>query len=369
MHHEPAALRKPRTRLRRPPWAAWAGAAAFWLLYSALALWTLFGLVQFPRIDGYHAAMLRDMVEGAAYRPFVTRALVPVIIRFFLWLLPEGAEEALRQAIADSPAGPFLVVGFDYSEADLALYAVAVGVMFLLLLLFAAALHDLLRGLFVLPRGLQYAASLFGLALIRPYFAFFYHYVYDFGSLALATLVLAMLAHRRWRGFCLAYLLASLNKETTLLFTLFFAIHYRRRLPGPLFRRLLVFQAVVFALTRGALAVIFRDNPGGPLEFYLFSHNLMIFLERFYLYLPPLRVFLTFAVLSFYRWREKPAFLKDALWMLAVMLGLDLFFGMVDEVRDLYEVYPVALALATHSAGRFFKVLSVRDEPAQGAAA
>jgi hypothetical protein len=55
-----------------------------------------------PGIDGYPPAMFTDMVYGTAYRPYVTRALMPVLIRAATALIPP----AIQAQIEATPWGP-----------------------------------------------------------------------------------------------------------------------------------------------------------------------------------------------------------------------------------------------------------------------
>jgi uncharacterized membrane protein YeiB len=63
---------------------------------------------------------------------------------------------------------------------------------------------------------------------------------------------------------------------------------------------------------------------------------------------------LAFAVLGlimlvYYKWQEKPLFIKTTLWALVPLLLLTLFFGYLDELRDYYEIYPTVIILISHS--------------------
>jgi hypothetical protein len=59
-------------------------------------------------------------------------------------------------------------------------------------------------------------------------------------------------------------------------------------------------------------------------------------------------LFLLAAPLVFGKWREKPLFLRRALWIAVPLSAGALCFGHFDEIRDYYEVYPIVVWLGTH---------------------
>ena len=167
----------------------------------------------------------------------------------------------------------------------------------------------------------------------------------------LFTLGLGLLVRRRWRLFLVVFVLACLNKETTILLTLVFAIHFRRpaSLPRAAYRGLLLAQLAIFAVLKTGLYVLYRDNPGAFVEAHFPQHNLDV-LKAY----PLATVFgwCGVALLVAYRWPEKPAFLRDALWIALPLVVLTFFLGYLDELRDYYEAYPIVLLLILHSVGR-----------------
>jgi hypothetical protein len=75
---------------------------------------------------------------------------------------------------------------------------------------------------------------------------------------------------------------------------------------------------------------------------------------------------LLIAVLAGYHWSEKPAFLRDGLWILAPLVLLTMLFGFVEELRDYYEVYPILLILIVHSIYTLcgIKLVKIETHPA-----
>lgn len=94
----------------------------------------------------------------------------------------------------------------------------------------------------------------------------------------------------------------------------------------------------------------FQDNAGGMAQFHLVDYNLYtigkLSIETV--------VALGIIALFIYRgWKDKPEFLRDALWIAVPLFVLTLFLGYIDEQRDFYELYPVAALLVYPAAKEF----------------
>lgn len=327
----------------------------WWSACIALSVWVVSRFTLFPGIDGYHKAMLSDMVSGEAHKPFVYRALLPFLIRLTFLAVPEAVESGMNQFLNTTSWGLYMKNFLGYNPNHMALYLIAMGYMTLSLAAFTRTLRSLLHGLYAAPRLFGELLSLLSLVLIPYHFANFYCYIYDFSTLFLFTLGLTLMAQRKWRAFLCVFLLACLNKETTILLTFVFVLHYWReeRLKRPLFYKLLGLQLALFFCVKLFLFWTFRHNPGGMLEFHLFDHNLYNIVHRPYLFSIWLRLLAICAIVLPYKWSSQPVFLRDALWMFPVLFGLDFLFGLLDELRTYLEVYPVILLMLAHSAGMF----------------
>jgi hypothetical protein len=285
------------------------------------------------------AASIERLVEGTAHRPYARRALAPALVRGLAVLAPRDGEEP--NVVAVEPAKRR-----DRLRHATAAYRAALVLLTLTLFGFAVALRYLL-GAFTDDRTAALAA-LGAIALVPAFYAPV-GYLYDLPHLALFTLALALLAHRRF-GLLLALLpLVALSKETAVLLPFLFALLERARLDSPRYRRLLIVQigtcVGIEALLRAAVA----SRPGSPAEWHLFDHNLPLLLGQ----LPaeevesagPALLFLALLGAAIVRRSAAPRFLRVALWMGTPLLALGLFFGYVEEVRQYMELYPVLVGL------------------------
>lgn len=275
-------------------------------------------------IDAYYRSRLVDMVHGTAWRPYVTRALVPLIAR---------AGSAL------TPISEFMWV---------------VLLMAASLVLFQSAIRKLFRQTYHVDETPTLVAALAGLALLPIFFGPFSRQIYDFTTLWTFTLGLALMVAQRWTAYLVLFAVATVNKETTILLTLVFGVHFvlRRRLPGTRAVALLAAQVAIFLVIRGAIAYIFRGNEGGVVEINWENHNKVVLLhpELMSKRLPLLAAGALFGV---WGWRHKSPFLRDAIAVLApVLLVMGVTVGQVDEIRAYYEFYPIVIVLVADSVCR-----------------
>ena len=320
--------------------------AAYKVAYAAItALLTSIVFLIFiikPGVNGYERAMFKDMVYGKAYKPFVYRTLLPGTVRLITSALPADIRTSISQSDLNIP---------NWEQEFLTEYLVASILMCASLVGFGLAIRYLFNGIFHAPARFVDLVSLAAIACL-PFFFKYYSYIYDFPTLFLFTLGLGLMVRCKWPQFLILFLIACLNKETAILLTLMFAIYFwgRRDLVNRmLFTRLLFCQLGIFLLIRMGIVWNFRNNPGSSLEFHLFDHNFMLLLQPYSL--SALFVVLGLTLLIFYKWSEKPLFLKRGLWMLVPLVAAALFFGYIDELRDYYEVYPILLLLIAHSVG------------------
>lgn len=320
-------------------------AAAAYLLASAFVLWIFLtgsGVNRNP-----HAAF-EAMLAGTADRPFVTRALVPLAVNGLAALAPKSIAESLDHAAGLQDF--FTRAGWSQNvdTSALALESLlAIALLYASLAGFAFALRALFVRLYASP---PWVARLLPLAALLCLPVFFNAgYIYDFPVLLLFTLALALMAARQWTAYLLIFGLAALNKETAVLLLGAFVLLFFRdeALERKKFSALAGAQVVLYAVIWLATRLAFRANPGGLLEFHL-ADNLAMLANPAVVIVLGLSAALA-AGLVFAGWRGKPRFLKVSLWMAAPLLVLMVFFGLLIEIRVLYEVYAVIFLLAAHT--------------------
>lgn len=321
-------------------WERSAQRLAYWLFILIVSFLILYFFIQVSGVNQYYKARLGDMVYGTAYRPYVYRALLPSVVRLISSLIPCGLVEFSRQI----PGMGQMLSRLDVATYPAEAFLVLLG-LYLSLLGFVLSLRDLMRALGYTEKVIDWVSAA-ALPLMIP--MFLAGYIYDFPMLFLFTLGLAMLLHRLWFAYLGVFVLASLNKETSILLVVVFAFHYWRSLERLIFYRLLGAQLIPFIAVKLGLAWIFRANPGGMFEYHLPDQL------RAIQSMPGVALFLGLilcglGVLIARRWPEQPLFLGHAL-LIAIPLGiLYLFFSMPFELRVFYELYPVVLLMVVNS--------------------
>lgn len=322
------------------------------LLVAALAC-VVMALVVFvgEGIDAYYRSRLVDMVHGTAYRPYVYRVLVPGAARIGTAMVPAGVKRALTRAFEAWPQRPAGWVPAFATE-----YLLVVLVMAGSLVGFVWALRRFFRAVFPEPPArVVDIASLVALGFVPVFFGPFSRQIYDFTTLWLFALGLALMAESKWRAYAILFPLACLNKETAILLALVFVVHFVRtddRVSPRDFRRLLVWQLAVFAVLRAAVTYAFRNNPGEAVELHLFDHNQWVLLHPQTMS-KRLPLLIAVCAAGAWGWRGKPQFLRDAFLTLApILLVIGVTVGQIDEIRVYYELYPLVVLMAADSACR-----------------
>jgi len=334
----------------------------YYLLTALIAGGVLIMFVIFPGINDDKPSMFGDMIYGKASKPFVYRVLLPATVRVLSAPVPQTLRNSISNKIEDNISLNKLFKKLKWEKELAAEYSFAMLIMFLSLWGFSIAV----RYLFILFYNTSswVADSVSVLALLGLPTMFQYtSFIYDFPLLFLYTLGLIFLYKQDWIKFLIIFLIGCINKETTILLTLVFFIYYKSGLRKELFDKLLIAQFAIFILVKSLLYFVFKNNPGTFIEFHLIDHNLRL-LTGYDITLAA--SVLGLILLIFYKWNEKPNFLKTSLWMFIPLVILTLFLGYLDELRDYYEVYPVVIIFIAHSIARILDVnyrVNIQYEP------
>jgi hypothetical protein len=325
------------------------------LLYSTVASFTVSEFVRYPGLANMKPGhggedFFGDMVYGRAPQPFVTRVLVPWLIRAAVAVTPPAiraqTEESVRQSVTKDGRPRWLYqYPLEFTVAKNILMLFAIGFAFALWWLARQTLTAPAPAVDVIPIAILFALpGLFGYGSM----------LYDLPALALFTLGLALVAARRFWLYLLVFAVCVLNKETGLLLTLVWAVsevHERKLRPGQL-----VFGAGLqigfWVIVRGFLFSYFRNNPGEAIALHLFRNARVLAVPgNWFLFRPvtnwlvlPMGFNLLYVfgfVASLVALRRAPRFLKDAFWVAVPLFVLTWLFGNVDEMRVYYELLPI----------------------------
>ncbi len=308
-----------------------------WPLFLALAVGIM--AVAGPRTSLNPRSTLPGMVEGTAWRPYVKRALVGVVVRALEAPVPLPAREAVAARVAASPR---LRDRLGWEPEHALRFALVFALHVAALTAFAAFLSRWLAAALGLGPAAAALAGAGGLAMVPIHFGY-QNFVYDFPALALFTLGLALVWERRWTALALLWPVGMLNKETfVLLLPVLVLREWGSKPRGPLMRRVALLAGIT-AVVAGAVAWAYRANPGTQVEWHL--------LRNLTLRPPPRQLFHDavywgFALFAFVAgWRRRDLRLA-AFAVMGILFGTTLFLGYLGEYRDFYEAWPLLWSLA-----------------------
>jgi hypothetical protein len=324
----------------------------YYLSTAVIAGCVLIIFVIFPGINDNTPSMFGDTIYGKAHKPYVYRTLLPSSVRVLSAVVPNSVRVSLTNKIENNISLKKLFIKLKW-ERELAVeYSIAMILMFFSLWGFSIAARYLFRMFFETSSWYSYSVSILALIGLPAMFRYT-SFVYDFPLLFLYTLGLIFLYKQDWKLFLILYLTGCVNKETTILLTLVFYIYYKQILKAGLFRKLLVAQLGIFVLVKITLYFIFSNNAGGFVEFHLIDHNLRLLTGYDITLLTSL---LGIILLIFYKWDEKPEYLRKTLAAFIPLVLLTFFLGYIDELRDYYEVYPTVILMISYSIARILRL-------------
>jgi hypothetical protein len=278
---------------------------------TGLALGRIY--LQFVLWEPYPHTGLADMIAGTAYRPFVTRALAPLLIH-----------------------GIGAVMGWPMETAATAL-------VYISMIGWLAALAWLAEA--VLPAAQARVAPLVAAGPVCLLFIAG-GYTYDLPTLALLTLALGLLARERWNHYLALFPVIVLCRETAVLLIPVYWLWARRL---AISRRNLALglgiQLLAFGVIRGGLAWLYRANGGATFQFHWAEH-LAFVINYPVANILALSIYAAALILALYRWRTQPAFLHDAAIIIPPIFFGYWLVGYPSEVRVLLEAYPPLFMLA-----------------------
>jgi hypothetical protein len=309
-------------------------------------------------MNHFFATRFVDMVEGRAYRPFVTRALVPGTIRVLRDTLPLRWQTAMQGAVVRTLHLRRHMAGLGW-EPEYAFEYVAFGVI--TLAAFACvpfALRAAFRASFVTNRLWADMLPLPLLLLLEPAFFGRARNMYDPATLALFALGTWSVLARRAGTFYVIYALAVLNKETALLLGALFLIARARD-----WRTHLLPVVGLWLAARLWLGWAFRENPGGA-EGWVPMRSMRNLAQA--LSAPwsvvPLMVALAALAWGVWQWRSIRTVRIGAPVLVGALLPAYLVAGCWGEYRVFYDVVPLAWITVYAAIAR---LLGVAIEPAK----
>ena len=296
-----------------------------------------------PPVGRNPNALFQEMIDGTAYRPHVTRALIPFVVRTIGGLLPASSSDVLKRPLMWAGFEPVLLPDThpEIKPIDFFVW------VYLAIASLALLGEGTRRFLAILYRGEGWLFVAGGALTVAvwPLLACYSSYVYDPFTPTLVVWAFIAGIRRRWVAYYPLLVLGTLNKETMALVPVAVGFTLSEADPSKApWKRTVADVAIAAFVHMGVALLFFRANPGSLVEFHLLDHNLSRAAAA--LALPPAAlIFVLVAGLCLPDWRRKPRAAK-ALAMLAVALAAAAFlFGYIDELRQYSESLPGFAAL------------------------
>lgn len=327
----------------------------FAVLYALISVYALAHFVSSSYLgDRYDSTAFNAMIDGTAKKPFVYRVLMPTLTRAVVDSTPKSWKEAINYEVQSWVASPktsytrqtmpWLVYTYDVRDPYPRL--VCTFLIYLALIGYAVVLYRLAAVLVPGDEPLRRFAPIFGMLAISA-FSKPWQYIYDIPVLFLSASCFYFLYISRIKPYLVCFVLACLNRETSIFILLFFAIWSYGRMPRTSFIALCAVQAVLYVFIKIALTYAYMDNSGDFLEYNLSRVLRLDIFER----ADHMRIFVVCGLffLLTYRWKDKPLFLRTGLFVLPVMYVGYFFYGNGGEYRVFFDIMPLLVLLTTHT--------------------
>jgi hypothetical protein len=158
-------------------------------------------------IDGDKKAEFKGMINGTAYKPFVNRCLIPVIIKNTSSLIPE----IVKKNINDWGVKNIIYLTYIRNNIDLTELILAIIIWYASIIGFALIFIKFILIFYSADNRVVYLLSLISVAGL-PIFFKYYSYLYDFPQLFLFTLGLYLLVKSKWTFYLIVLAVSTLNK-------------------------------------------------------------------------------------------------------------------------------------------------------------
>jgi hypothetical protein len=175
------------------------------------------------------------------------------------------------------------------------------------------------------------------------------YYPYDVPSVMFFTLGLILIHDERWWWFYPLFVIATLNRETSIFLTVAMVLALFDRYGWPTLGALAASQLAIWAAIKLVLYALYAQNRW--MGYGLYQFQLKVNLAT--LYALPIKGIIALATwgclwLAVLVWRARirDAFLRRNLWVVPVFIAGMFFVGFIIELRIYGEVLPIVLAAA-----------------------
>ena len=327
----------------------------FITLYALLSLFVMGHFLSSSLLgDRYYRTDYEAMYAGNAWKPFVYRVLIPKLTKTVVDATPYRWQQRANAGVKRWMANPETLqvrrllpwIPAIYSKKNPYPRVVTTVIIYASLWGYIFMMYKLAAALVPSSQAFRWIAPIFGMLAISS-FSRPWQYIYDIPTLFLAAGCYYFLLTRQLKAYLFFFLLACLNKETAIFIFLFFTIWSYQRFSTSSFVILWVAQCVIYASVKVALTFAYMQNPGWFLENNFFRVlNQDVFAKASFYRIMAIAVFF---YLMTARWNDKPAFLKNSLWIVPVVYVAYMVHGNPGEYRVFFDLLPLLVLLVVHT--------------------
>lgn len=341
---------------QRPLWLA-----VMWLFVLCTSFYVHLTFIEGSDFLGINVRSLESMMTGKAIKPHIYRQMMPTLAHGVIAVTPQAVQESVTEGMSgwlDTPRSMFAsMVSYRHPGGkppelrDEWLYPFTVMVIldYLFLMGYVYYVWRLAQALFPALFPVQVLAPVLALLAIPPFCAKF-AYIYDFPVLFFSAWLPYLLLKQRLWLYTLMVGVATYNKETSVFLLAAFVLYGWKMLPPAVWRYHAAFQLGLIAVVKLALTVYWAESPGEFLWTRGLYDHVMTNLDGFAVYTWLGLIAATLLIGSY--WQEKPFLLRCWVPLAPVSAFCWLVFGMRNEYRVMYEVFPPLVLLACHTVAR-----------------
>lgn len=301
----------------------------------------------------WQQASVERLVNGTADRPFVYRQLVPQMVRF--------VDSLVSEEILQSVSKPAFKLYLDTTkrmkrlterkkrslenikDKHVKYWFIASCITLLFLCGYGMCTFLLARHFYEQPIA-PYVAIIIAYSII-PIGLFRAAHPYDMSVLFfIAACFYAIIKHELFWLIAL-FLLASINKETSVYVILLYALLAKK---DTNYIKIIIALFAIWAAVTLWTHVIYADNRGVAITMHWFKVDYIQRLGVSLSFNKMATLFATFFIIM-YKWDEKPLLVRRSMWVVAVSIIAWILFGIISEMRAMYEAYPFLVLMLTHS--------------------
>ena len=290
-------------------------------------------------------AKFSEMIYGTAHKPFVCRALIPILTRGVKEIIPHRVEVTLQQ----SKLMKLLAEKFNISSSYSTELVIVLFWQIFFLYSFFITLFSLVNKIYLIDeRNRKLPEIIVGLSVIfLPLFFHSYAHLYDFPQLFLFTAGVYAIYTKNIKTLYLLMPISMLNKETSVLLIIVYVFYgiFNSKPKTKLLLNAFVLLCIS-AIIKLLLNALFKQNPGPIVMNQLKEYNIPQITRIGALlrtYQRGLGILLLLLILPLEKHLKPKSLFLSTVAIFLIELTSGFLWGRISEFRIFYETFPLLM--------------------------